>query len=321
VAHVTAIVSDAQVEYRVGQAHGCGPDPAVDYRVQGMGGAQLWLGAGLADVGLQAGQEFTAEAGRALLAGVHPGTGEQLVAPVLRLPETAKLPAVVLVDAVILAGAEPTGTGNGRAVREWTRLVDRTGLLGDGYTADVRLLARVAARAGLDLGDIYRPEQVAAATASAATERVDVRARGYDLTLTLPKSFSVAFALAPAELRTRVNELYTQAATEVVATAEQWHARATRGHHGNGQQAQVVQTSGLLGWLSVDPVNRNGDTHWHAHCTLAGIGLGPDGQWSALSWSGQDSLYGSVHALGALMEARARALVAEQLGWGCAGRS
>jgi len=288
----------------------------VDYRVQGMGGAQLWFGAGLADVGLLAGQEFTAEAGRVLLAGVHPGTGEQLVPPVLRLPETAKLPAVVLVDAVVLAGAEPTGTGNGRAVREWARLVERTGLLGDGYTADVRLLGRVAARAGLDLGDIYRPEQVAAATISAATERVDVRTRGYDLTLTLPKSFSVALALAPAELRTRVNELYTQAATEVVAAAEQWHARATRGHHGNGQQAQVVATSGLLGWLSVDPVNRNGDTHWHAHCTLAGIGLGPDGQWSALSWSGQDSLYGSVHALGALMEARARALVAEQLGWG-----
>jgi len=316
VAHVTAIVSDAQVEYRVGQAHGCGPDLAVDYRVQGMGGAQLWLGAGLADVGLLAGQEFTPEAGRALLAGVHPGTGEQLVPPVLRLPETAKLPAVVLVDAVVLAGAEPTGAGNGRAVREWTRLVDRTGLLGDGYTADVRLLARVAARAGLDLGEVYRPEQVAAAAVSAATERVDVRTRGYDLTLTLPKSFSVALALAPAELRTRVNELYTQAAIEVVAAAEQWHARATRGHHGNGQQAQVVATSGLLGWLSVDPVNRNGDTHWHAHCTLAGIGLGPDGQWSALSWSGQDSLYGSVHALGALMEARARALVAEQLGWG-----
>ncbi len=316
VAHVTAIVSDAQVEYRVAEAHGCGPDPAVDYRVQGMGGAQLWLGAGLPDVGLLAGQEFTAEAGRALLAGVHPGTGEALVAPVLRLPETAKLPAVALVDAVVLAGAQPTGTGNGRAVREWTRLVDRTTLLGDGYTADVRLLARVAARAGLDLTDIYRPEQVAAALASAATERVDVRTRGYDLTLTLPKSFSVALALAPVELRTRVNELYTQAATEVVAAAEQWHARATRGHHGNGQQAQVVQTSGLLGWLSVDPVNRNGDTHWHAHCTLAGIGLGPDGQWSALSSSGQDSLYGSVHALGALMEARARALVAEQLGWG-----
>ncbi len=291
-AHVTAIVSDAQVEYRVAEAYGCGPDAAVDYRVQGMGGAQLWLGTGLADVGLLAGQEFTAEAGRALLAGVHPGTGEPLVAPVLRLPETAKLPAVVLVDAVVLAGAPPTGTGNGRAVREWTRLVDRTTLLGDGYTADVRLLGRVAARAGLDLTDIYRPEQVAAATASAATERVDVRTRGYDLTLTLPKSFSVALALAPAELRTRVNELYTQAATEVVAT------------------------SGLLGWLSVDPVNRNGDTHWHAHCTLAAVGLGPDGQWSALSSSGQDSLYGSVHALGALMEARARALVAEQLGWG-----
>jgi len=316
VAHVTAIVSDAQVEYRVAQAHGCGPDAAVDYRVQGMGGTQLWLGAGLPDVGLLAGQEFTAEAGRALLAGVHPGTGEALVPPVLRLPETAKLPAVALVDAVVLAGAQPTGTGNGRAVREWTRLVDRTTLLGDGYTADVRLLGRVAGRAGLDLTDIYRPEQVAAALASAGTERVDVRTRGYDLTLTLPKSFSVALALAPAELRTRVNELYTQAAIEVVTAAEQWHARATRGHHGTGQQAQVVATSGLLGWLSVDPVNRNGDTHWHAHCTLAGIGLGPDGQWSALSSSGQDSLYGSVHALGALMEARARALVSEQLGWG-----
>jgi len=107
------------------------------------------------------------------------------------------------------------GTDNSRAVREWTRLVDRTGLLGDGYTADVRLLGWVAARAGLDLTEVYRPEQVAAATASAATERVDVRTRGYDLTLTLPKSFSVALALAPAELRTQVNELYTQAAAGV----------------------------------------------------------------------------------------------------------
>ncbi len=138
-AHVTAIVSDAQVEYRVGQAHGCGPDPAVDYRVQGMGGAQLWLGAGLADVGLLAGQEFIPEAGRALLAGVHPGTGEALVPPVLRLPETAKLPAVALVDAVILAGAEPTGTGNGRAVRG----VDAVG--GPDWVARGRLHRRCAA--------------------------------------------------------------------------------------------------------------------------------------------------------------------------------
>ena len=193
--------------------------------------------------------------------------------------------------------------------------------LGDGYRADVRLLCRVARRAGIDLDEVYGSEPVAAARRSAATERVDVRTRGYDLTLTLPKSFSVALALAPAGQRQQVAELYVQAATEVVATAERWHARATRGHHGDGQRAEVVATSGLLGWLSVDPVNRNGDAHWHAHCTLAAVGLGPDGQWSALRSSGQDSLYGSVHALGALMEACARALAAQHLGWGCAGRS
>ena len=320
-AHVTPIVSDAQVEYRLSEAHGCGShhDTSLEYRVQGMGGRQLWLGQGLAEVGLVHGGEFTEAsmpAARALMAGTDPRSGEQLVAPVLRLPEEAKLPATALIDAVVSAGREERVTlVSAKGAAEWARLLEGARRLGDGYTVDVRLLDRVAGRAGLNLDAVYEPARVTGAREVAAGERLDVRVRGYDLTLTLPKSFSVAWALAADSERQAITDAYTQAAVETVATAEEWHARAVRGHHGGGQSAEVVATSGLLGWLSVDPVNRNGDAHWHAHVTLASLGKGADGQWSALSSAGQDSLFSSVHALGALMEVRARALCAERFGW------
>jgi len=326
-AHVTAIVSVAQVEYRVAEGHGCGSrqeelEQQSEYRVAGMGGLQMWVGEGLAEVGLMPGRVWaegaqTADAGaaRALMAGVHPGTGEQLVAPVLRLPEEAKLPAVALLDAVVGRGVEAGARQTLAGERDWARLVEGARRLGDGYTVDVRLLAKVASRAGVDLDVVYGQDRVDAALGVAAGERVDVRTKGYDLTLTLPKSFSVAWALAPAGQRQAIADAYTQAAVDVVKTAEGWHARATRGHHGGGKSAEIVQTSGLLGWLSVDPVNRNGDAHWHAHVTLAAMGKAADGGWSALASAGTDSVFSSVGALGGLMEARARAITAERFGW------
>ncbi len=326
-AHVTAIVSAAQVEYRVAEGHGCGSrqeevDRQVEYRVAGMGGLQMWVGEGLADAGLTSGRVWSegsgsgdAEAARALMAGVHPVTGEVLVAPVLRLPEEAKLPAVALIDAVGVRGQESAAGVTGTGAADWVRLVEGARRLGDGYTADVRLLATVASRAGVDLGELYGQDRVDAALEVASRERVDVRTKGYDLTLTLPKSFSVAWALAPAGQRQAIADAYTQAAVDVVKAAEGWHARATRGHHGGGKSAEVVATSGLLGWLSVDPVNRNGDAHWHAHVTLAAMGKAGDGGWSALASAGTDSLFSSVGALGGLMEARARAITADRFGW------
>ena len=330
-AHVTPIVSVAQVEYRVAEGHGCGPaqhelelpaEQQAEYRVRGMGGLQVWVGAGLAEVGLTEGRAWMVGAGsadaaaaRTLMGGAHPMTGEQLVGPVLRLPEEAKLPGVALVDAVVGLGLEAATTTTARGAKDWARLVEGARRLGDGHTADVRLLSRVAARAGVDLAGVYGADRVQAALGVAARERVDVRTKGYDLTLTLPKSFSVAWALAPAEQRQQIADAYTQAALDVVATAQEWHAKATRGGHGDGRRAQIVDTSGLLGWLSVDPVNRNGDAHWHAHVTLAAMGRAEDGGWSALASAGTESLFTSVGALGGLMEARARALCAERFGW------
>jgi len=330
-AHVTAIVSVAQVEYRVAEGHGCAPaqhelelpaEQQAEYRVQGMGGLQVWVGAGLAEVGLTEGRAWMVGAGsadaaaaRTLMGGAHPMTGEQLVGPVLRLPVEAKLPGVALVDAVVGLGLEAATTTTARGAKDWARLVEGARRLGDGHTADVRLLSRVAARAGVDLAGVYGADRVQAALGVAARERVDVRTKGYDLTLTLPKSFSVAWALAPAEQRQQIADAYTQAALDVVATAQEWHAKATRGGHGDGRRAQIVDTSGLLGWLSVDPVNRNGDAHWHAHVTLAAMGRAADGGWSALASAGTESLFTSVGALGGLMEARARALCAERFGW------
>jgi hypothetical protein len=109
----------------------------------------------------------------------------------------------------------------------------------------------------------------------ASRERVDLRTKGYALTLTL-----------------------TRRPRWTWCGRRSWHARATRGHNGGGQRAEVVQTSGLLGWLAVDPVNRNGDAHWHAHVTLTAVEKAGDGGWSALASAGTDSLFSSVGALG-----------------------
>lgn len=92
--------ASAQVEYRLVKAAGCGHPPAAQGQAQTVGGRQadrqlryrmkagerplMWVGRGLAEVGITPGSVLTEgqkDAARALMAGRDPRSGQVLVKP------------------------------------------------------------------------------------------------------------------------------------------------------------------------------------------------------------------------------------------------
>ena len=94
-AYVTVIgPSDAQVEYRLTGHSGCGQDARLGYYLDAPERPLRWIGRGAEALGLHAGTvlgEAQYDAARAIMRGVHPLTGEQLVTP-----KTAAAPAALL---------------------------------------------------------------------------------------------------------------------------------------------------------------------------------------------------------------------------------
>src|SRR5437870_4894498 len=116
-AYVTPIYggSAAQIDYRLGitqPGHGCESDAQFRYHADGRERPLRWIGRGLGVFGVDgvaAGLELTAEQydlARALMAGKHMATGEQLVAPKVAVPTDAKVPLGPLVQAVKVLAAE-----------------------------------------------------------------------------------------------------------------------------------------------------------------------------------------------------------------------
>jgi hypothetical protein len=114
-AYVTPIYggSAAQIDYRLGiTQHGCSSDTQFAYHADGRERPLRWIGHGLPAFGVDgvaAGAELTEEQNdlaRALMAGRHIATGEQLVAPKVAVPADAKVPLGPLVAAVKAAAAE-----------------------------------------------------------------------------------------------------------------------------------------------------------------------------------------------------------------------
>ncbi|MFF9733686.1 relaxase domain-containing protein, partial [Streptomyces albidoflavus] len=116
-AWVTAIRDDEQVEYRLREQAGCSVvvsedvvqeqgDRALEYRLREEGEAALvWMGSGLAAVGLTEGavlDEEGKEAARRLMAGCHPQTGARLIRTQtsVRAHPLAKLTTARLVGAI-----------------------------------------------------------------------------------------------------------------------------------------------------------------------------------------------------------------------------
>ncbi|WP_331757386.1 MobF family relaxase [Streptomyces anulatus] len=341
-AWVTAIRDDEQVEYRLRQQAGCSfvasedvvqeqAEPvsgtAVEYRLREEGNAALvWMGSGLAAVGLTEGavlDEEGKEAARRLMAGCHPETGARLIRTrtSARAHPLAKLTTARLVEA-IEAAAEERGVAAAdllegkpkqqKVLAQQQRMVHRQG---DRHRMQVGTLHKLARAAGLSLDDVYGEQELAQAREH-ADARVDDRVRGWDLMLDMPKSDSALAGLLPDVDGQEYRDLVHRAKTETLREVERWVGYAVGSEDGRPVR---IATGGLLAWSvehqSARPMGdgQPGDPHLHLHVTIANMALCEDGEWRSIGNSGQD-LHRHAAAADAFFKARIRALTYERYG-------
>ncbi|MFB6533101.1 MobF family relaxase [Streptomyces noursei] len=181
---------------------------------------------------------------------------------------------------------------------------------------DVREAVAMAKAAGLAPEDVWDAEEIQAALLEG---RVQVGNFGADVTLDLAKSKSAFLAYAPKEIAAKVEGIYTSAGRESIGALERWTAYAMRGHHGDGDEAETVKTSGFSGWMMVHRAARPvdaalfGDPHFHLHFTLANMVKGTDGKWSTMASGGRD-LHRHTRATQSLMNARIRRELTNEFG-------
>lgn len=323
-AYVTVIgAAPEQVEYRLAGAHGCSPavvnEEQLGYHADATERPLVWTGAGLAEVGIEAGtvlDEGQFDSARALMSGVDPRTGERLVEAKLAIYEDAKVAVAPLVasleEAAAARGIEAVDLFAGRKEREGfaraQRAVNR-------YGAGARLRAdeagTLADRAGLDVEALWGEGVFAGAAANLSEVRIVVGAdgiareemgprrkvvgnMGYDVSFTLPKSHSLLMAFAEEESAQRIEGTYTAQVGATFDWLEAQTAYGMRGQHGGGKSAQTTAGSGFLGWSMVHRAARPvgdrvvGDPHWHVHVSIANMTRGQDGQWSTVAAGGRD---------------------------------
>ncbi len=358
-AYVTPIYggSAAQIDYRLGiTQHGCGSDVQFRYRADPRERPLRWIGNGLPEFGLDdlaAGAELTTEQhdlARALMAGKHPVTGEQLVAPKVAVPADAKVPLGPLVAAVKALAAkrgldDPAAlfvkpkqrSAWNTAVRAVARrgdaallrvddalgLAEAVGLEAERVWPGVDLLAvfsnlyESAVRVGKDgkpeLDERGRP------STELVPRRVPVGIVGFDIGVTLPKSASLLLAFLPDELVDRVEAGYTSAIERTFGWVENRTSYVRRGKHGDGHTARLEQTSGFAGWVMTHRAARPvedapvGDPHWHVHITVANMAKAPDGTWLTAAAGGRD-LMRHAPAIDKVTQAQVRAFLHNELG-------
>ncbi|AVZ77990.1 hypothetical protein SLUN_38850 (plasmid) [Streptomyces lunaelactis] len=335
-AWVTTLGPDMQqVEYRLTGQCGCDlehqeqrgqeveeTDAQVDYR---LGDARdlEWIGGGLQEVGLVAGQSVDKDQARLLMDGRHPMTGELLVTPKVAVDPRGKVQARPLAEAIESAAAE-LGVSVDELLGDDEKLTKRLARLqrgvhreGDRHRVPFRAAEQLAEATGVDLAELYGRGGVAEAR-EYADARIRVGNRGYDVTLDLSKTYSTAVALAGEEMSEELRGAFLEVARETFGAMEGWAAYAMAGEHGNGKTADRVDTSGFLGWMTVHysarPVGGEvGDPHLHVHGNLANMAFAEDGKWRTVGAGGRDILR-HAHAADALVKARLRQVTGERFG-------
>ncbi|MDO8307486.1 MAG: AAA family ATPase [Actinomycetota bacterium] len=151
--------------------------------------------------------------------------------------------------------------------------------------------------------------------ACALAEQVEVVGNaGYELTLTLPKSFSlVALSGDPARMDDWF-ELMQDAADHALARLMAEAGFCSTGHRGDGQEVTVMPADGWAGFTATEISSRAGDPHLHVHCTLPNVLVGRDGLVRTMADGGRElhvnaprfAAWGQAYAV---REALARGLV------------
>jgi len=325
----------AQVEYRLTAQSGCESgviltpeenDAQLEYRLASGERPLEWVGSGLAEFGIAVGTTLRSaedlDMARAIMDGRDPRDGSRLVKPKLSVHPDAKLSTRELVEAVwrVAEAAHMSSAqllGADALAERFAQLERGVKREGDAHCAPAAEMVPIAEAAGIDPEMLWPAADLEEALAN-ADRRVRVGNRGGDMGLDLPKSFSAFYGLGDESLNRLVEDIFMESVRETVAAAEQWVAYGMSGHHGNGQTAEVLDTSGLMGTITLHrtarPVNGEvGDPHLHAHVMLANMVLCSDGKWRTVAAGGRD-FFRHIGALGSFVEARMRAKLRDRLG-------
>ncbi|ADD43275.1 TrwC relaxase [Stackebrandtia nassauensis DSM 44728] len=324
----------AQIDYRLRDSIGCavpvdgdtGPHPQYsETLVAGSGGSLVLAGSGISQFQLEPGAAMT-EADktrmRLLADGKHPDTGAQLVVAKRATAPEAMLSARPLADALQAAAADnnvsvPVLLGDDKVVVQRVERMLR-GLTRDGvHKIPVKDAAWIAAKAGVELADSYPASTLATAWAN-ANRTIRIGNRGFDLTLDMPKSFSIVQALAPEPVATQLDAVFQEAVRETVAALETWTAYGLKGHHGDGKKARRVDADGLISWVATHRTARPvataaPDPHLHAHVQILNMVHCSDDKWRTVASGGRD-IFRHAHAADAYIKARIRHYTSTQLG-------
>jgi conjugative relaxase-like TrwC/TraI family protein len=195
--------------------------------------------------------------------------------------------------------ADPiTGEPLGRRPAQWPKPLDE----------------RIRLRAGLlpsDLPDAERTDAIAAIEAE-ENEREKHLIRpvaGFDLTFSVPKSVSAAWAVADAPTQAAIYEAHVEAIRRALAYAEKNILFSRSGTNGVVQEdIRGVDAAAFDHWDS-----RAGDPHLHTHVVVANRAQSLDGTWRTLD---SRTLFKYVVALSELHEGMVEDLLTARLGYG-----
>ncbi|HTW98271.1 MAG TPA: MobF family relaxase [Acidimicrobiales bacterium] len=174
------------------------------------------------------------------------------------------------------------------------------------------LSPRVASRLAA-LGELSEVERAAAATVIEAEEREKDRrvarpVAGFDLTLSLPKGASIAFALGDEETRQAIYDAHHEAIAIVLSYAED-HVFSSRSGRGGIVEEDIT---GVIAAAFDHFDSRAGDPHLHTHLVIANRAKSiSDDAWRTLD---SRRIFASVVALSELHEGVVEDLLAARLG-------
>jgi conjugative relaxase-like TrwC/TraI family protein len=132
---------------------------------------------------------------------------------------------------------------------------------------------------------------------------------GFDLTFSVPKSVSAAWAVADAGTQAVIYEAHQKAIRHALAYAERHVFFSRSGTNGVVQE----QTRGVVGAAFDHWDSRAGDPHMHTHVVVLNRAQSLDGTWRTLDSRG---LFKQVVTLSELHEGILMDILAERLDWG-----
>ncbi len=212
----------------------------------------------------------------------------------------------------VASGLDEYYTGAGEAPGVWVgNGGDSLGLVGEVEPADLR-----AVLAGLAPGTGLTPNGT---TLRAHPRRVP----GFDLTFSVPKSVSVAYALADRRVQHLIVSACEAALSETLSWLEREACFVRRGTNktenretwGEAWGTRRMVARGFVGAAYRHRTSRAGDPHLHWHVLVANLAQGIDGRWSALDGR---AIYDTARTGGAVFQAAMRRELTAALGveWG-----